>query len=56
MISTKITTKGKGKGKASKAIPDLAESERGENIISIEYIATDGWQIDPWFIFKDEFL
>ena len=56
MIGIKITTKGKGKGKALKAIPDLAESERGENIISIEYIATDGWQIDLWFIFKGEFL
>jgi hypothetical protein len=23
-------------------VPDLAESERGENIIAIEYIAADG--------------
>ncbi|KAK9631694.1 hypothetical protein V6Z94_010194 [Aspergillus fumigatus] len=52
VIGTKITTKGKGKGKASKAVPDLAESERGENITSIECIAADGWQMDPWFIFK----
>jgi hypothetical protein len=56
VISIKITTKGKGKGKASKAIPNLAESERGENITSIKYIATDSWQIDLWFIFKGEFL
>lgn len=56
MIGTKITTKGKGKGKASKAVPDLAESERGENITSIKCIAADGWQMDLWFIFKGEFL
>jgi hypothetical protein len=56
VISIKITTKGKGKGKALKAVPDLAESERGENITSIKCIAADGWQIDPWFIFKGEFL
>ena len=42
MISIKITIKGKGKGKALKAIPDLAKSERGENIISIKYITVDG--------------
>ncbi|KAF4236562.1 hypothetical protein CNMCM8980_009552 [Aspergillus fumigatiaffinis] len=35
-------------------VPDLAESERGENITAIECIAADGWQMDPWFIFKDE--
>ncbi|KAF7169957.1 hypothetical protein CNMCM5623_002481 [Aspergillus felis] len=40
----------KGKGKAS--VPDLAESERGENITAIECVAADGWQMDPWFIFK----
>jgi hypothetical protein len=56
VIGTKITTKGKGKGKALKAVPDLAESERGENITSIECIAADSWQMDPWFIFKGEFL
>jgi hypothetical protein len=56
VIGTKITTKGKGKGKASKAVPDLAESKRGENITSIECIAVDGWQMDLWFIFKGEFL
>jgi hypothetical protein len=42
VISIKITIKGKGKGKALKAVPDLAESKRGENIISIKYIAVDG--------------
>jgi hypothetical protein len=42
VISIKITIKGKGKGKASKAIPNLAKSERGENIISIKCIAIDG--------------
>jgi uncharacterized protein YjhX (UPF0386 family) len=28
-------------------VPDLAESERGENITAIECIAADGWQMDP---------
>jgi hypothetical protein len=28
--------------------PDLAETERGENITALEYIAADGWQIHPW--------
>jgi hypothetical protein len=37
-------------------VPDLAESERGENIIAIKYIAADSWQMDPWFIFKGIFL
>jgi hypothetical protein len=37
-------------------VPDLAESERGENIIAIECVSADGWQIDPWFIFKGIFL
>ncbi|KXL41591.1 MAG: hypothetical protein FE78DRAFT_545139 [Acidomyces sp. 'richmondensis'] len=37
---------------AKSSCPDLAESERGENITAIECIATDGWQIDPLFIFK----
>ena len=37
-------------------VPDLAESERGENIIAIECVAADGWQMDPWFIFKGIFL
>jgi hypothetical protein len=32
--------------------PDLAESERGENITALECIAADGWQMDPLFIFK----
>jgi hypothetical protein len=40
------------KGKAA----DLAESERGENITAIECVAADGWQMDPWFIFKGMFL
>ncbi|KAK9646458.1 hypothetical protein HCH54_010288 [Aspergillus fumigatus] len=34
------------------SIPDLPESERGENITAIECISADGWQMDPWFIFK----
>jgi hypothetical protein len=55
VISTNITTKGKGKASASKAIPNLAKSERGENITSIECVAVDGWHIDPWFIFKGMF-
>jgi hypothetical protein len=54
VIGTNITTK--GKGKASKAVPNLAESERGENITSIECVAADGWHMDPWFIFKGIFL
>jgi hypothetical protein len=33
------------KGKAS--IPDLPESERGENITAIECISADCWQMDP---------
>jgi hypothetical protein len=40
MISTKITIK--GKGKALKAIPDLPEAEKGENITTIKCIAADG--------------
>jgi hypothetical protein len=46
----------KGKGKTPSNIPDLAESERGENITSIECVAADGWQMAPWFIFKGKFL
>jgi hypothetical protein len=38
------------KGKAS--IPDLPESERGENVTAIECISADGWLMDPWLIFK----
>jgi hypothetical protein len=38
------------------AIPDLPESERGENITAIECISADGWQMDPWFIFKGKLL
>ena len=37
---------------ASKSCVDLAESERGETITAIECIAADGWQMDPFFIFK----
>ncbi|KAF4253988.1 hypothetical protein CNMCM8714_005630 [Aspergillus fumigatus] len=33
-------------------VPDLAESGRGESITAIECVAADGWQVDPWFIFK----
>jgi hypothetical protein len=39
-------------GSKSKSCPDLAETERGENITSVECIAADGWQMDPLFIFK----
>ena len=46
-----------GEGKSRKVIgskpcPDLAETERGENITAVECIAADGWQMDPLFIFK----
>lgn len=37
---------------AKSSYPNLAESERGENITALECIAADGWQIDPLFIFK----
>jgi hypothetical protein len=37
---------------AKSSCPDLAESERGENITALECIAADGWQMDPLFIFK----
>jgi hypothetical protein len=46
---------GEGKSRnviGSKSCPDLAETERGENITAIECIAADGWQMDPLFIFK----
>lgn len=36
----------------SQSVPDLAESGRGESITAIECVAADGWQVDPWFIFK----
>jgi hypothetical protein len=42
------------KGKAS--IPDLPESERGENVTAIECISADGCLMDPWFIFKGKLL
>jgi hypothetical protein len=50
-----------GEGRSRKVIgskhaPDLAESERGENITAIKCIAADGWQMDPWFIFKGKLL
>ncbi|KAI3092914.1 hypothetical protein CBS147333_10169 [Penicillium roqueforti] len=32
--------------------PNLAESERGENITAVECISADGWLMDPLFIFK----
>jgi hypothetical protein len=47
VISTKVTTK---------AVPDLPKAERGENITTIKCITADGWQMDPWFIFKGIFL
>ncbi|KAJ5908521.1 transposase [Penicillium taxi] len=34
-------------------VPDLAETERGENITVVECIAADGWVMDPLFILKD---
>jgi hypothetical protein len=42
VIGINITIKGKGKALALKAVPNLTESKRGENIISIKYIAVDG--------------
>ena len=50
-----------GEGKSHKVIgskskstscPNLAETERGENITAVECIGADGWQMDPLFIFK----
>ena len=48
-----------GEGKSRNVIglkkgcrPDLAETERGENITAVECIAADGWQMDPLFIFN----
>jgi hypothetical protein len=46
-----------GKGRDRKVFggpkcPDLAESERGENVTAVECIAADGWVMDPFFIFK----
>jgi hypothetical protein len=46
---------GEGKSRkviGSKSCADLAETERGENITTIECIAADGWQMDPLFVFK----
>jgi hypothetical protein len=40
----------------SRSVPNLAESERGENITAIECVAADGWQMDSWFIFRDKLL
>ncbi|KAJ5238497.1 transcriptional regulator family: Centromere protein B DNA-binding region [Penicillium chermesinum] len=37
---------------SSSSCPNLAESERGENITAVECIAADGWLMDPLFIFK----
>ena len=39
-------------GSRKRSCPDLAESERGENITAVECIAADGWNMDPLFIFK----
>jgi hypothetical protein len=44
--SRKIIRSRKGKGKASRSVPDLPETEKGENISTIKCIAADGWQID----------
>jgi hypothetical protein len=48
-----------GEGKARNVIggqdypcPNLPETEKGENVTAIECIAADGWQMDPFFIFK----
>jgi hypothetical protein len=35
-----------------KLCPDLAESEKGENITAVERISADGWLMAPFFIFK----
>jgi hypothetical protein len=37
---------------SERSCPNLAETERGENITALECIAADGWQMDPLFIFK----
>ena len=39
-------------GSRKRSCPDLAESERGENITAVECIAADSWNMDPLFIFK----
>ena len=39
-------------GSRKRSCPNLAESERGENITAVECIAADGWHMDPLFIFK----
>jgi hypothetical protein len=36
----------------SKLCPNLAESEKGENITAVECISADGWLMAPFFIFK----
>ena len=41
-----------GRKRTKRSGPDLAETERGENITALECIAADRWQMDPLFIFK----
>ena len=41
-----------GRKEKKRSCPDLAETERGENITALECIAADGWQMDLLFIFK----
>lgn len=41
-----------GRKDSKRSCPDLAETERGENITALECVAADGWQMDPLFIFK----
>jgi hypothetical protein len=41
-----------GRKGTKRSCPDLAETERGENITALECIAADGWQMDSLFIFK----
>lgn len=46
-----------GQGRSRKVFgssnpPDLAESEKGENITALECIAADGWVMAPLFVFK----
>lgn len=43
---------GRKNSKGKRSCPNIAETERGENITALECIAADGWQMAPLFIFK----
>jgi hypothetical protein len=38
--------------RSKKNVPNLPKAKKGENITAIECITTNGWQIEPLFIFK----